>query len=92
MSKPQGCVASTSDDGESLYSEATIVAEGRRRFADVWLIDSRATWNITPRREWFHQYEPISGESVFMGDDHALEIVGIGTIKLKMYDGIVRTI
>ena len=27
-----------------------------------------------------------------MGDDHALEIAGIGTIKLKMYDGMVRII
>ena len=27
-----------------------------------------------------------------MGDNHALEIVGIGTIKIKMYDGIIRTI
>ena len=27
-----------------------------------------------------------------MGDDHALEIAGIGTIKLKMYDGTIRTI
>uniref|UniRef100_A0A2N9GLP2 Gag-Pol polyprotein n=1 Tax=Fagus sylvatica TaxID=28930 RepID=A0A2N9GLP2_FAGSY len=91
-SKAQGCVASTSDDGEILYSEATTVTEGRRRFADVWLMDSGATWHMTPRREWFHQYEPISGGSVFMGDDHALEIAGIGTIKLKMCDGMVRTI
>uniref|UniRef100_A0A2N9IBB7 Integrase catalytic domain-containing protein n=1 Tax=Fagus sylvatica TaxID=28930 RepID=A0A2N9IBB7_FAGSY len=91
-SKAQGCVASTSDDGEILYSETTTVTEGRRRFADVWLMDSGATWHMTPRREWFHQYEPISGGSVFMGDDHALEIAGIGTIKLKMCDGMVRTI
>ena len=27
-----------------------------------------------------------------MGDDHALEIAGIGTIKIKICDGIVRTI
>ena len=27
-----------------------------------------------------------------MGDDHALEIVGIGTIKINMYDGTFRTI
>ena len=27
-----------------------------------------------------------------MGDNHALEIVGIGTIKIKMYDGIIHTI
>jgi hypothetical protein len=27
-----------------------------------------------------------------MGDNHALEIAGIGTIKLKMYHGLIRTI
>jgi hypothetical protein len=27
-----------------------------------------------------------------MGNDHALEIAGIGTIKLKMYDGSIHTI
>ena len=27
-----------------------------------------------------------------MGDNHALKIVGIGTIKIKMYDGIIRII
>ena len=27
-----------------------------------------------------------------MGDDHVLKIAGIGTIKLKMYDGTIRTI
>ena len=27
-----------------------------------------------------------------MGNDHALEIGGVGTIKIKMYDGTVRTL
>jgi hypothetical protein len=27
-----------------------------------------------------------------MGNDHALEIVGIDTIKLKIYNGLIRTI
>ncbi|KAH9707327.1 Integrase catalytic domain-containing protein [Citrus sinensis] len=52
----------------------------------------RATWHMTSRREWFHTYEPISGGSVYMGNDHALEIAGIGTIKIKMFDGTIRTI
>ena len=47
---------------------------------------------MTSRREWFHTYEPISGGSVYMGDDHALEIAGIGTIKIKMFNGTVRII
>ncbi|KAH9663295.1 hypothetical protein KPL70_019630 [Citrus sinensis] len=91
-SNAQGCVASTSDDGEILYSEATTVSEGRKRLSDVWLIDLGATWHMTSRREWFYTYEPISGGSVYMGNDHALEIAGIGTIKIKMFDGTIRTI
>ncbi|KAH9784261.1 hypothetical protein KPL71_009581 [Citrus sinensis] len=91
-SNAQGCVASTSDDGEILYSEATIVSEGRKRLSDVWLIDSGATWYMTSRRKWFHTYEPISGGSVYMGNDHALEIAGIGTIKIKIFDGTISTI
>ena len=27
-----------------------------------------------------------------MGDDHTLEIVGIGTVKIKIFDGIICTI
>ena len=27
-----------------------------------------------------------------MGDDHALEIVGISAVKIKMFDGTVRAI
>ena len=46
---------------------------------------------MTSRREWFHTYEPISGGSVYTGDDHALEIAGFDTIKIKMFDGTIRT-
>ncbi|KAH9753878.1 Integrase catalytic domain-containing protein [Citrus sinensis] len=54
--------------------------------------NSGATWHMTSRREWFHTYEPILGGSVYMRDDHALEIAGTGTIKIKMFDGTIRTI
>ena len=43
-------------------------------------------------RDWFCTYEPISEGSMLMGDDHALEIVGVGNIKIKMFDGSINTI
>ena len=91
-SNTQGCLAYTSDDGEVLYIEEVAVADDRGKFADVWFMDSAATWHMTPRRDWFHQYEPLSKGTVFMGNDHALKIVGIGTVKVKMYDGSIQTI
>jgi len=88
-STSQGCVASTSNDGEILYSEATTSSKGGRRLNDVWIMDSGATWHMTPYRDWFYSYEPISQGSVYIGNDHALKIVGIGTMRLNMHDGTV---
>ena len=90
-STSQGCVASTSDDGEILYSEVAIGSKGGKQLTVVWIMDSRATWHMTPRQDWFCTYEPISEGFVFMGNDHALEIAGIGTVKIKMYDGTICT-
>ncbi|GJX47496.1 gag-pol polyprotein [Tanacetum coccineum] len=92
-SNPQGNVASTSDDGNALCCEAAVANEGRKKFADVWLFDTGATFHMTARREWFHQYKPISGGgSVYSCNDHELKIIGIGSIMVKMHDGTVRTI
>ncbi|KAK9020404.1 hypothetical protein V6N11_010428 [Hibiscus sabdariffa] len=91
-SNPQGNIANILDDGDVLYCEASTTMEGRKRFADIWLINSRTTYHMTLRREWFHNYEPISGGSVYSYNDHALEIVGVGSIKLKMYAGIIKIV
>ncbi|KAL4361851.1 hypothetical protein GQ457_04G011270 [Hibiscus cannabinus] len=56
------------------------------------VIDSGATYHMTSRREWFYNYEPISGGSVYSYNDHALDIVGVGSIKLKMYDGTIKIV
>ncbi|KAE8694615.1 putative pentatricopeptide repeat-containing protein [Hibiscus syriacus] len=91
-SNPQGNTENTSDDGDALCCEASTTIEGKKRYADIWLIDSGATYHMTSRREWFHHYEPVSGGSVYSCNDHALEIIGVGTIKLKMYNGIIKVV
>ena len=47
---------------------------------------------MCPHREWFATYEPLNGGSVSMGNDTKCRVVGIGTIRFKMFDGIVRTL
>ncbi|GJR29382.1 gag-pol polyprotein [Tanacetum coccineum] len=92
-SYPQENVASTSEDGNDLCCEAAVANESRKRFADVWLFNTGATFHMTARREWFHQYKPIfGGGSVYSCNDHELNIIGIGSIMVKMHDGTVRTI
>jgi hypothetical protein len=46
-STSQGCVASTSDDGEILYSGAAISSKGGNALNDGWIVDLGATWHMT---------------------------------------------
>ncbi|GJR97187.1 RNA-directed DNA polymerase, eukaryota [Tanacetum coccineum] len=90
---PQGNIASTSEDGNALCCEAAVANECRKKFTDVCLFDTGATFHMSARREWFHQYKPISGgRSVYSCNDHELKIIGIGSIMVKMHDCTVRTI
>ena len=34
--------------------EVAITMEGRKRMVDEWFSDSRATYHMISRREWFH--------------------------------------
>ena len=47
---------------------------------------------MTPHRDWFYTYEPVLEGYMFMGNDHALEIVRVGTIKIKIFYGSVHTL
>jgi len=44
---------------------------------------------MCPNRDWFSSFEKLDGRSVVMGDDHPYNVEGIGTICIKMFDGIV---
>jgi hypothetical protein len=48
---------------------------------DVWLIESGASFHITPRRDWFSEYEKYDGGDVFLRDDSTTIIMGRGRVK-----------
>ncbi|GJR12409.1 retrovirus-related pol polyprotein from transposon TNT 1-94 [Tanacetum coccineum] len=45
-----------------------------------------------PTRDWFVTYEEFDGGHVFMGNDSPCKVIGIGTIQIRMHDGVVRTL
>ena len=58
---------------------------------DFWLIDSGASFHMTPHRDWFSEYEKYNGK-VFLGDDSPKKIMGHGRVKLLLNDGRIRTL
>ena len=53
-------------------------------------VDTRATYHVCPNRDWFSNFEKLDGCSVVMGDDRPCHMKGIGTVLVKMFDGMVR--
>ncbi|CAD6219719.1 unnamed protein product [Miscanthus lutarioriparius] len=44
-------------------------------------------------RDWFSSYKSVhSGDVVRMGDNNPREIMGIGSVQIKMHDGMIRTL
>jgi transposase InsO family protein len=59
---------------------------------EAWLVDSGASFHMTPHREWFYEYERYDGGDVFLGDDLTTRIIGRGKVKLRPIDGRIRTL
>ena len=52
-----------------------------------WIMDSGASFYVTPHREWFIRYDAKRTGRVRLGNNFACDIKGIGNIKLKFQSG-----
>jgi hypothetical protein len=59
---------------------------------EAWLIESGASFHMTPHREWFCEYVKYDGGNVFLGNDSTTRIIGKGRVKLRLIDGRIRTL
>lgn len=47
---------------------------------------------MCPNCEGFYNFKHFDGGEVYTGDDNACNIIRIGDIKFKMFDGMIRTL
>ena len=47
---------------------------------------------MTPKKDRFDTYKPYNDSMVQMGNDATCSVFGIGTVKIKMFDGVVRVL
>ena len=59
--------------------------------AHTWLLDSGATFHVTPHHEWFTDYSRSAG-SVRLGNAQECQIAGVGTIPLRLPNGNTITL
>ncbi|KAE8705298.1 Mitogen-activated protein kinase kinase kinase YODA [Hibiscus syriacus] len=80
------------EDDNSDCSEGDMLSISTTQLTDEWIFDSGCSYHITPNREWFSTYRSVNSGSVYLGDDRCCNIVGIGDVRIKMYDGSVWTL
>ena len=59
---------------------------------NLWILDFANSYHICGKREWFDTYEKSDGDSMVLVNDDEVKVAGIGTVKLKLHDGIVKTL
>jgi hypothetical protein len=64
------------DKGGDVYLASTSTQSNQ----DVWLIDSRSSYNMTRNTTWFYEYEQYEGGDMFLGDDSTTKIVKRGRV------------
>ncbi|KAG8501427.1 hypothetical protein CXB51_003754 [Gossypium anomalum] len=74
-------------DGELL-----VASVNDSKVSEEWILDSGCTFHMSPNRDWFTTYEIVSECVVLMGNNASCKIAGVGTIKVKMFDRVVRTL
>ena len=80
-------VADSDSDGDMLF-----VSSSANRLIDSWVLDLACSFHVTPHRDWFDTYKSVNCGFVLMGNDATCKVIGIGTIKIKMFNNVVRTL
>ena len=81
----------TSDDSE-VGVDLLSISSDNNVLLESWVLDSACSYYMTPKKDWFDTYKPYNGGMVQMGNDATCPVIGISTVKIKMFDGVVRVL
>src|SRR3954470_1655084 len=77
------------DSDDSIGGE--VLSVSRLQVEDSWILDTGATFHMSPHKRLFDEYRQMSG-TVYLGDGRSSSVDGIGSIRLRMGDGVTQTI
>ena len=77
---------------EEVVDDLLVVSDNHWLYLDVWTLDSACSHHYTPNQSWFSTYTKTEEGSVTLGDDHSCKVASIENVRMRMFDGIVRTL
>ena len=80
------------EDSESGDGDMLSVSSSSNHLTDSWILDSACSYHMTPKKDWFNTCMSVNSCSVLMGNDTSCKVARIGNIRIKMFDGVVKTL
>ena len=80
------------EDSKSGDGDILLVSSSLDHLTDFWILDSTCSYHMTPNKDWFNTYRSINSGSVLMGNDASCKVARIRNIRIKVFDGVVRTL
>ena len=68
------------------------VSSSQDHLTDSWIMDSTCSYHVTPNKDWFATYMLVNSCSVLMGNDVLYRVFIMENIRVKMFDGAIRTL
>ena len=87
--KSSNVVEDNSDDADG---DMLSIASNLEHPMASWILDSACFFHVTPNRDWFDTYKLVNFGIVTMGNGSHCKITGICNIRIKMFDGVIRTL
>ncbi|KAH9667833.1 hypothetical protein KPL70_021191 [Citrus sinensis] len=79
----------TSED-EGMSDDADVLIAAEKQSSGEWILDSDCSFHMCPNIDFFKTFESIDGGKVLLRNNLACKVAGIGTISIRIFDGIER--
>jgi hypothetical protein len=83
-------MANNESNDSEFYADVLSVSTGTDSLIDSWILDSACSYHMCSNRQWFDTFKSCNAGIVLMGNDARCKAIGIRTIKVRMFDGVVR--
>uniref|UniRef100_A0A803NSV0 Retrovirus-related Pol polyprotein from transposon TNT 1-94-like beta-barrel domain-containing protein n=1 Tax=Cannabis sativa TaxID=3483 RepID=A0A803NSV0_CANSA len=83
-SRSEGNATISSD---SYDSSGTLLVTFENSYSE-WILGFWCSFHITPNKSWLEEFTSENYETMYLGDNKSCKMVGIGTVRLKLHDGV----
>lgn len=86
----QASLVDSEYDGDVLMATSSLLLA--EESSELWVLDFGCTFHMCHHKSWFDTYEEVNGGVVHLGNNTECEIMGIGSVKIKTHNGMIRTL